>query len=355
MWSPFSAKKSTGDADSGSTSPSASCLALLPIPAFTCSAHAPGVQLELVNDAARALLPDALDPVGIAAERLFIPADRDLFHAMFQKGDSLPLRCRKSDGRSMIVRPQIAAIGNNARLILLLPDEAGSDLWQQLQQRDQELQQFSLIQATTHDFRNVLTSLIGTAELMQFDAPPEMDATLIEQMIASGESGERLLTAFISFGQRFVGEEYPIADNERIELESLLSQMRVRMPESLRLDWQLPETLPLPHGMRLSLHLILLNLLRHAARQLDRPGNILLSLDRESGEVRLRVESDAAPFSDGLIDHLFKPYKAPQPEGAAMGMELAIARRLAQRFGGNLEIVPHPQKQILALQLPLRE
>jgi signal transduction histidine kinase len=97
------------------------------------------------------------------------------------------------------------------------------------------------------------------------------------------------------------------------------------LPAEVEITTDLATTLPLPPG---PLRVILRNLLANAAAAGAR--HIHVTAERSSGAFRLLVDDDGA----GLVD--------VDGYASGSGLGLSLCRRMASRFGGLLQLDPHP-------------
>jgi len=97
------------------------------------------------------------------------------------------------------------------------------------------------------------------------------------------------------------------------------------------------------------------NLLRNALR-FNPPGqSIEVQALRQGGHLRLSVRDHGPGVAAAHLARLGEPFfRAPGQSTAGHGLGLAIARRAAERHGGNLNLANHPQGGFIAtLELPL--
>jgi signal transduction histidine kinase len=95
-------------------------------------------------------------------------------------------------------------------------------------------------------------------------------------------------------------------------------------------------------GNALLLSQVLSSLLANAIEAMDRDGQITVRGDWASGQpqVTLSVEDSGPGMSAAQLGRVGKPFHTTKPRG--LGVGLALARRVVERFGGRLEIDSSP-------------
>jgi signal transduction histidine kinase len=189
----------------------------------------------------------------------------------------------------------------------------------------------------------VMTEAYGAMIAARLD--PGQHGDLLHDVDAIGRvsaQARRLVEALLAeaaFGDRPVGRE-------RVSLSSLLADVqRVLGPEiaarGARVDaGELPEVL----GEATLLSSVFMNLLVNALRYGPREGmSIRVAASREGDDCwRVCVDSDGPPISEGDCERIFAPYRRGQHErrirGAGLG--LAICRRIVERHGGQIGVIP---------------
>ncbi len=97
------------------------------------------------------------------------------------------------------------------------------------------------------------------------------------------------------------------------------------------------------------------NLVRNALRFNQPPAPIEIDIDRAAGWLSINVRDHGPGADPEHLPELGKPFfRAPGQTAAGHGLGLAIARRAAQRHGGELQLANHPDGGFLAtLRIPL--
>jgi len=112
-----------------------------------------------------------------------------------------------------------------------------------------------------------------------------------------------------------------------------------------QLRFELSDDLPPVRADGVQLQQVLLNLIRNGvdAMESTEPENrrILVSTDRVTGMVRLRVKDWGCGLSDAASEKLFRPFFTTKPGGTGMG--LSVCRSIVSSHGGEIGCFPNPE------------
>lgn len=125
-------------------------------------------------------------------------------------------------------------------------------------------------------------------------------------------------------------------------LRETVDAMRPHIDERGReLHVEFPEQPITVNGDEVRLAQVITNLVSNAVKYTPSGGRIRISLEREDGEVVIRVRDTGIGMSAKLISRVFEPFTTGIPAmsgaGAGLGMGLYLTRRLVELHGGRLE------------------
>lgn len=210
-------------------------------------------------------------------------------------------------------------------------------------------------EALANELREPLYTLAGLADLLG----ERHGGTLEEE---GRDLSGRMATAARGLGVRLEA----LLDYARVSTESLapgevdlgellaatFRELAGQFPGT-RLEPEQPPALRVP-GDRRQLGLLLAGLLRHAAsRASGSPPAVRVELAEEDRSVLLSVDDDGSAFEPAALKQLFGLF--PSPEGIDPSRPsggLALARRIAERHGGELWWEPAGDAGALRLRLP---
>ncbi len=211
--------------------------------------------------------------------------------------------------------------------------------------------QRQLLRDVSHELRSPLARLRIALALAE-RAEPEQRQALWPRLTRECDRLEDLISEILALAR--VDAEQSHA--EPVDLNTLLGSVRkdaqLSVPEQeIRLEATPGLTL---QGWPTLIERAVDNLVRNALR-FNPPGQpIEIHAVREAGRIVLSVRDHGPGVADEHLAQLGEPFfRAPGQEAPGHGLGLAIARRAAERHGGNLVLGNHPQGGFVAtLELP---
>ena len=202
-----------------------------------------------------------------------------------------------------------------------------------------------------HDFRNLLTVVIGFAESALSSLSPDHAAFRDVELVMFGAKRlAHLIGPLLQLLTRPMSDGPPNYSRALWSLKSLLE--RTMSPDA-SLQVHVAEGLPPASLSSLDFERIVLNLVLNARTALGGAGSIVVRLEeaeptsRAREELRLRpgphvvltVTDDGPGLPVGLRDQLFDPGVTT---GAGHGLGLAVVRRLTESAGGAVHVWSQP-------------
>jgi K+-sensing histidine kinase KdpD len=228
------------------------------------------------------------------------------------------------------------------------------------------------LHTVVHDIRNELMSIKGWADLLHRRVVAGKDASAILHGLTTIQSSAIAMDALLvdMLSERTTEDsEGPPAQRSAIDLwllaERLVEQQAI-LDDSHRfvLTGSGPDQVTGNWDAR-SVERILSNFLSNAVKYSAAGGRIVINVAQDGQEARLAVHDQGIGIPTLALPHLFEPFYrvgpiANQPNQRAarqipgIGIGLFAARRLAQRFGGRIEVtsIEH-QGSTFSLVLPL--
>lgn len=194
--------------------------------------------------------------------------------------------------------------------------------------------------AVAHGIRNPLASIRSSAELIpEGDLPQAREAA--QDIVAQSDRLEVWVRELLAYARPLDEASAPVAWQPLVTrcLQDFERELRRR---GIRSQAVLPEDLPPVRGNALLLGQVLSSLLANAIEALERDGQITVRGDWARGQpqVTLSVEDSGPGMSAAQLGRAGKPFHTTKPRG--LGVGLALARRVVERFGGSLEIDSSP-------------
>jgi signal transduction histidine kinase len=222
----------------------------------------------------------------------------------------------------------------------------------ELEDRTEELLQARKMEAigrlaggVAHDFNNIITIVLGHAELLkiQLEALDE-DASSSLSILDAAERATRMTSQLLALGRRQPQRLEPIDVADLAD--QLSSFFRDVIGENIELLFSLDEDDCLVLGDRSHLEQIILNLVVNARDAIDGGGSIRISVGVSEGSVpeplwvELRVSDTGAGMDEALQERVFEPFFTTKSKGSGLG--LSIVYGLVQQSGGSIELNSAP-------------
>jgi len=269
------------------------------------------------------------------------------------------VRGKTKDGRlyhqEMTLAPLEDSKGRVTHLVATLRDVTGEKaLEERLLRFQRERSVASLLRGATHEFCNMLTGILGYAQLLLLETdkghPFYEKLRLIEsQTLRAAEVARNLH----SLGQEEIPERrlFSVRD-EVLELKRLLSHV---LPERIAVAWEVEEDLPPLVADPLHVRQILLNLVINARDAMPRGGTLTIKVYLERvglGVARgyhlghplpgdylvFSVADTGVGIAQETLPRVFEPFFTTKGRGKGMGLGLTSVARMVKAHGGILSV-----------------
>jgi len=207
-----------------------------------------------------------------------------------------------------------------------------------------------LTAAVAHGLRNPLAAIRSSAELAQEEGGPPVSEYAAD-IIAKVDHLEKWVRELLIYSCRpgDTRRTTAIAEVLRGSLDSFAQRAQNR---AVRVDLALPEPAPSVRGDPHLLAQALNSLIANALEAMPDGGRLRISGERRGDLFALRLSDTGAGIPPETLAEVFKPLVTGKRNG--LGVGLALARRIAQRSGGQLELRSRPGHGTTAsLQLPI--
>jgi two-component system OmpR family sensor kinase len=229
-----------------------------------------------------------------------------------------------------------------------------NEMQAQLQQVDVARKEF--VATASHELRTPLFSLGGFVELLQDeDLDDETRREFLETMSEQVERLQKLSVDLLDLSRIDAGSLE--LHREPVDLTELARSVLGEFTPALvdhetELETRLPEAGVEARCDRERVAQIMRILLDNALRHTPEGTHVTVSANRNNGAAELTVADSGPGVSDGTRGQLFERfYTGDAARGAGLG--LAIARELAERMDGTIELYTRPGKTAFRLELPV--
>jgi signal transduction histidine kinase/CheY-like chemotaxis protein len=190
-----------------------------------------------------------------------------------------------------------------------------------------------------HDFNNVLTALLGYAELASKRAGH--DDTLrsyLDEVVRAGESGQALTAQLLAFSRH---DDSPAA--RPLDVSTVVAEteplLRRLVSAEIQIELELDRSAPAVAVNRTRLEQILLNLVSNAADAMrGTPGRLTIATRVERGRVVLEATDTGVGMDQATRVRIFEPYYTTKPIGKGTGIGLANVFAAVREAGGEIAV-----------------
>jgi two-component system OmpR family sensor kinase len=197
-----------------------------------------------------------------------------------------------------------------------------------------------------HEVRNPLSIIHAAAELLRNQSSSGQAHELVDDILGEVKRLTRLTDEFLTLTRD------PPLERHTVQLERLAEEVS----NQVAMRYHDRALVIGVHGAATAevdeskLRQVLLNLVLNAAQAVDGCGTVRIDLDQLQGRARIRVSDDGAGISSDMAGRLFEPFATGKATGTGLG--LAVARRIVERHGGTLTLVPIARGACFEAQLP---
>ncbi len=199
-----------------------------------------------------------------------------------------------------------------------------------------------------HEVRNPVTTIKGFLQLGERylraggDLPPQARPAF-QFGLRQAEQLERLLTDFLILGRMGGRKEEPAdVDLARLVREVVEGARQGAAARDVVLEAQVPDAVPPLRAVPQRLQQLLDNLVKNAIESIDGAGSVRVSLelDRQAGDLVLRVRDTGCGIPPELVSRIFEPFFTTKAEGTGLG--LMVVQRVAEDLRGTVQVESEP-------------
>jgi len=335
-----------------------------PLPVFTFELdHEEKPRILYANNAiCETIQRDHVDLVGACADILTLPEDspemlsfcRDVFRPS-QTNTAQNMYIRSRDASGHILKLQCTAIRMRWHqrwlgVCFMLDISARESMQEELESMHRQGYMSTLVAGIVHDFRNVLTNMIGYAEVLQMGTQDETVNKQLDAIITAGDRGSELITHLLKLSKNGETDSLPAyTAGERIlcPLENIMGLARLQMPPHIKLVCQIDEPL---HDVAISMveiEQLLMNLVNNAVQAIHKQGHIHVRINNDPKHrlskpghpcMRIRVADNGSGIKAEDMDKVFKAFWTSKADKGGTGLGLTMVQRIIKRNHGSIEV-----------------
>lgn len=295
------------------------------------------------------------DPVTF--EELIIPSDRNLVKESIKsalemkQAFEIDYRITTKDGEIKYIHEIGRAIQNDngefSGFVGML-----FDVSEKVQTEDKLLQSERMVamgelaSGVAHDFNNVLTGILGRAQLLQFKEIPEdmlQDVQTIEKIAHNGAKVVRRIQVFTR--SRSAANLTPVDMNSIIRDVVDLTRPRwydQAKSHNVHID-MMTELNPIPRvkGNEAELREVLTNLIVNAIDAIRERGSIRILSEQIGDKISVTIKDDGVGILSELHRKIFAPFFSSKGVNGT-GLGLTVARKIVERHDGEITVESAP-------------
>ncbi|HVX10373.1 MAG TPA: ATP-binding protein [Pirellulales bacterium] len=200
-----------------------------------------------------------------------------------------------------------------------------------------------LVSTTTHEFNNVLMTIINYAKLGLRHKDPATHQKAFDKILHAGNRAARITNGILGFARNRSGSPEPtdmvkLVDDTLLLLEREMTKYRVSVERQL-------EPVPRARAVPNQIQQVLVNLMINARQAMPQGGRLLVRLahDRDSETVDLVVRDTGCGMPADLLPRIFEPFfttkHGPDASGkGGTGLGLSACRDIVEAHQGRIRV-----------------
>ena len=208
----------------------------------------------------------------------------------------------------------------------------------------------TLAGGVAHDFNNVLTPIMGYAEIVRLKLSQDgfSDKTVyeyLEQILKASKRAKSLVEQVLTFSRSI--ERKAVLQYMHPIVKEVMKLMRVTLPSTIVIKEEINEQCGRVMIDPVQIHQVLINLCTNAAHaMIGRHGVLTVKLDKISASVagngtdwlELSVADTGSGIEKEHLDRIFEPYFSTKEKTSGTGMGLAMVHGIISGQGGNITV-----------------
>ncbi len=207
-----------------------------------------------------------------------------------------------------------------------------------------------------HDLNNVLSVILGNAELMRQELPEGRDdlRTDLGELMAAARRGAAMIRKVAGFSRS--GPLEAVVLDLGVSVRETAETLRQLIPAGIEVVIGAPAE-PVPvRADRGALEQILMNLVTNARDAMPDGGRIEIQVARSGGTGSFTVRDSGIGMDDATRGRILEPFFTTKPPPLGTGLGMAMVDSLVRRQGGTLAIESAPGRgTTVTVALPLAE
>ncbi|QTA80801.1 Two component system response regulator/histidine kinase, PAS domain-containing [Desulfonema limicola] len=221
----------------------------------------------------------------------------------------------------------------------------------------------SLAGGIVHDFNNILSPIIGFAELLLNDLPPgSVTRDDANEILIAANRGKELVKQILLFSRQ--GEEKTVCMKIYPVVEETIKMVKAMLPANIKIRTDIENVSEFVMTDPSKIHQIIMNLCTNAFHAMQEKGGVLeVSMSKIENQedkglplknhIRLMVKDNGYGIDKHTALHIFEPYFTTKAPGQGTGMGLPTIYGIVKAMGGEINFKSEPGKgSIFYVDLP---
>ena len=219
-----------------------------------------------------------------------------------------------------------------------------------------------------HEFNNMLTAILGFAQLAKTHASETSPVSQYLQAVeTAGQRAQSLVQQLLAFSRPSAHDRQPIA--LALVIQEAIELLRATLPATIDIRQQLASASSMVLADATQIYQVLMNLGANAEYAMRKTGGILeISVDdieiddasaalhanlQPGSYVRLRVRDTGVGMPEDVVERIFEPFYTTKGAGKGTGMGLAIVHGIVGSHDGVITVDSAPGAgSVFSLYLP---
>jgi PAS domain S-box-containing protein len=211
----------------------------------------------------------------------------------------------------------------------------------------------TLAAGISHDFNNILSVIIGNAELALMDVRGGTNAHKdLKSILKAGRQAAELTKQILSFSRSGDGEFAPMQLS--VIVKEALKMLRSSIPKHISIVNKISNERCLVNANSTQMHQLILNLCTNSYHaMMDKsagtlevsliPERIRLPQDQEAkAYLKLQIADTGCGMAPEIMERIFDPYFTTKPKGKGTGLGLSIVHSIVEKHRGTISVESEP-------------
>ncbi|GAB6907705.1 hypothetical protein JCM12296A_35420 [Desulfosarcina cetonica] len=203
-----------------------------------------------------------------------------------------------------------------------------------------------------HDFNNILFPIVGIAEILMEDLPPDSpEYQSVHEILKAALRGSDLVKQILAFSRQSEHKKIPM----RIQqvLREVIKLCRATIPSNIEIALEVDQDCGLVMADPTQVHQIGMNLITNAYHAVEAAGgritirlkNARIAADDQMARslppgpyALLSIADTGIGISPAVMDKIFEPYFTTKAQGKGTGLGLAVVYGIVKEHNGDIKV-----------------